>query len=339
VDFIDTQLGLDALAYDNDVTDIEVAKASEASLVDPTGVEEGYRITVTNLGPNNATSVTIRDTMPSRFDLVSATPSVGECNDVQPTTTCILGDLAVGDSATIDIVAVPNVTAVDDTIPSICPQASSAGRRNSASLFFMDQTDSDPTNSNGAAGSPGRVTVTGRTYAITVDPSARQIAATGDTLTYTVTVVECGGAITGDIALSCVDITGNVSITCTFDPAAVNTDAGGGEATATLSVAVGSVTASLPPSSRPPSAPLYAVWLGMPFVAFFGMRAFGGKRAALAVAMLALLVLSLLPLAGCNESGQGSGADLPAGITSFRVQGTIGASEVVTFGFNSVEVE
>jgi hypothetical protein len=161
----------------------------------------------------------------------------------------------------------------------------------------------------------------------------RVIVEPGQPATYTVIVTAQGGAITGEIALECVDVSGVVSITCAFNPPLVIT--GDGTVNSTLTVTPGAIAFLAPPGPQP-STPLYAVWLGMPFVAFFGMRSFGGRRRALAVAMLTLLVLSLMPLAGCGN--REVEAEPPA-ITTFRVQGTLGDAVLFSLGFSSIEVQ
>ena len=52
-----------------------------------------YTITVTNAGPSPATNVVVTDTLPAGLTLVSATPSQGTCNAVDPVT-CNLGTIA-----------------------------------------------------------------------------------------------------------------------------------------------------------------------------------------------------------------------------------------------------
>ncbi|MGH9523933.1 MAG: PKD domain-containing protein, partial [Terriglobales bacterium] len=62
----------------------------------------GYAVTVSNVGGNGATSVTLTDTLPSQVTFVSATPSQGTCSGTT-TITCALGSLASGTSAVVNI--------------------------------------------------------------------------------------------------------------------------------------------------------------------------------------------------------------------------------------------
>jgi len=66
------------------------------------GVSFNYVVVVTNLGPSNATGVTMTDALPAGVSLISAVPSQGSCSGTT-TVTCPLGSLLAGDSATIDL--------------------------------------------------------------------------------------------------------------------------------------------------------------------------------------------------------------------------------------------
>lgn len=63
-----------------------------------------YTMAVTNNGPNPATGVTVTDTLPAGTSFVSASASTGSCSGAA-TVTCALGDMAVGGTATVTIVA------------------------------------------------------------------------------------------------------------------------------------------------------------------------------------------------------------------------------------------
>ncbi len=63
-----------------------------------------YTLTVENLGPDTASSVTIGSALPPGADFISAIPSTGSCNDGSPVS-CDLGDLSVGTSVTVTILA------------------------------------------------------------------------------------------------------------------------------------------------------------------------------------------------------------------------------------------
>lgn len=62
-----------------------------------------YAIKVTNSGPNSASSVTLKDTLPSAMKFASATSSQGTCSGTT-TVTCNLGTLTSGSNASVSIV-------------------------------------------------------------------------------------------------------------------------------------------------------------------------------------------------------------------------------------------
>jgi uncharacterized repeat protein (TIGR01451 family) len=78
-----------------------------------------YSVTVTNHGPNAATSVMVTDVIPGDVTLISASASQGACGGVG-TVTCDIGSLAVGASVAITIGVKVNATAPDQ----ICNTAS-----------------------------------------------------------------------------------------------------------------------------------------------------------------------------------------------------------------------
>jgi uncharacterized repeat protein (TIGR01451 family) len=71
------------------------------------GNELTYTITVTNNGPDNATGVTLTDTLPATVNLISVQTSQGSYSQAGNTLTFQLGTLAAGASATITMVVVP----------------------------------------------------------------------------------------------------------------------------------------------------------------------------------------------------------------------------------------
>jgi uncharacterized repeat protein (TIGR01451 family) len=81
-------------------TDLEIHKSSEPAAV-VAGERLTYTLVVTNNGPAPATSVQVVDFLPNGVDLVSSSPSQGLC---QANLACALGDLAVGDTATVVVV-------------------------------------------------------------------------------------------------------------------------------------------------------------------------------------------------------------------------------------------
>ncbi|HET6770572.1 MAG TPA: hypothetical protein VFH75_02910 [Actinomycetota bacterium] len=89
--------------------DLSVTKTDNRTTAAPTGRNLTYTVTVTNNGPDPAEGVVLTDTLPGTVTFVSATPSVGSCSGTS-TVTCLLGTMANGATATIDIVVKPTQT-------------------------------------------------------------------------------------------------------------------------------------------------------------------------------------------------------------------------------------
>ena len=86
-------------------TDLSIAKSDAPDPV-RVGSDLTYTLTVTNLGPNPATGVTVVDELPGGLSARSFSASQGSCNGTT-TVTCGLGDLASGATATVTIVLRP----------------------------------------------------------------------------------------------------------------------------------------------------------------------------------------------------------------------------------------
>jgi uncharacterized repeat protein (TIGR01451 family) len=82
-------------------SDLSITKVSEADPV-ASGDSIVYRIVVRNRGPNDASIVTVTDTIPAGTSFVSASPQSGECNDAENgVLICDVGSLPVIFTATI----------------------------------------------------------------------------------------------------------------------------------------------------------------------------------------------------------------------------------------------
>ncbi len=88
------------------VADLSVTKTDSPDPV-LVGQPLTYTLTARNNGPNNATGVTVTDTLPPGVTLASATASQGSGCSGAPTVTCSLGSLAIGTTATVTIVVTP----------------------------------------------------------------------------------------------------------------------------------------------------------------------------------------------------------------------------------------
>lgn len=69
----------------------------------PVGTTFDYTITVTNNGPGSASNVTLDDPIPAGMDFISVTSSQGACAAIGQVLGCDLGDLSVGETATITV--------------------------------------------------------------------------------------------------------------------------------------------------------------------------------------------------------------------------------------------
>lgn len=88
------------------VADLSIIKTGPATAIAGTNVT--YNLSVTNGGPSPAANVVVRDAIPIGVTMVSVTPSAGTCNAGVPgdpfqPTTCSLGPLAAGASASVSV--------------------------------------------------------------------------------------------------------------------------------------------------------------------------------------------------------------------------------------------
>ena len=71
-----------------------------------------YLITVTNAGPNDASTVQLTDTLPANVNFLSATPAQGSCSESGGVVTCALGALTSGNSLGVTVLVSPTMTGV-----------------------------------------------------------------------------------------------------------------------------------------------------------------------------------------------------------------------------------
>ena len=156
----------------NPVTDISVTKTDDADPVD-VGDNITYTVTVSNNGPDDATGVSLMDTLPASVNFVSATPSQGMCAEAGGLVTCNLGALANGNSATITIVVTTTANALITNTATVT----------------ADGADTNPANNQASqTTSVGVLAELILSMADSPDPVA---VVTGN-LTYTVTVANAG---------------------------------------------------------------------------------------------------------------------------------------------------
>jgi uncharacterized repeat protein (TIGR01451 family) len=114
--------------------DVSIIKTGPAGATANTNVT--YTITVSNAGPSLASTVAVSDVLPAGLTFVSASPSQGSCSGTA-TVTCSLGNMNIGASATITLVAhTPlSITAISNTatVSSVTADPNSANNTSTAS--------------------------------------------------------------------------------------------------------------------------------------------------------------------------------------------------------------
>ncbi len=121
------------------VTPVPLVDLSLSKTVDTAAPQIGdtatFSVTVSNAGPSDATGVEVTDLLPTGVTYASDAPTQGTYDDA--TGVWIVGDLAIGQSETLDI----TVTVVTDQAVT-----------NLAEVTAADQVDADSTPGNGALG-------------------------------------------------------------------------------------------------------------------------------------------------------------------------------------------
>ncbi|MDH3748273.1 MAG: DUF11 domain-containing protein [Gammaproteobacteria bacterium] len=92
------------IAYTIALTGTELS-VTQTDTPDPVNVASplSYSLLVSNNGPDNATGVTVVDTLPAGVTFQSASASQGGCSEVGGIVTCLLGNMVAGATATINI--------------------------------------------------------------------------------------------------------------------------------------------------------------------------------------------------------------------------------------------
>jgi large repetitive protein len=167
--------------------DLSVTKT--ASTATPAiGSNVGFRITVRNDGPADATGVVVTDALPAGLTLISTGQSQGIYVALNSRWT--VGDLPVGSSATL------TVTARVDALGPIT---------NTAEIVAADQQDRDSTPGNGVAAEDDQASVTIRAPEADLSVSktvSNASPARGENVTFTVTATNSGPDTATGVALS-----------------------------------------------------------------------------------------------------------------------------------------
>jgi len=156
--------------------DLAITKSASPSLVAP-GSAITYTIGLNNAGPNNATAVTVSDTLPANTTFVSTTTPAGFTCTGTATVTCTAGTFGVGVPITITIVATVAPGVVNGAVIT-----------NTATVTA---TSSDPNPANNSASASVTV-ASGADLALTKTATPSSAPALLGTIDYRVTVTNNG---------------------------------------------------------------------------------------------------------------------------------------------------
>lgn len=162
--------------------DLAITKTDSPDPVD-VGANLTYTLTISNTGPDDATDVTLTDTLPSSVNFVSATASQGSCTESGGVVSCDLGTIASAGGATVDIVVTPTV----------------AGEITNTASVSATESDTDTSDNN--ASETTTVAPLQADLSITKTDAPDPVA-TSSTLTYTLTVTNNGPDAATDVVVT-----------------------------------------------------------------------------------------------------------------------------------------
>jgi uncharacterized repeat protein (TIGR01451 family) len=151
-----------------------------------------YSATIVNEGPQDATGVALKESLPSSLKFVSATPSQGTCAGTT-TITCDLGAMADPSSATVSFTVTPTAAGTFTDALHVAGSQADLNSKNDTASFTVTVLV------------PADIAVSGNSSVTT--------AATGDKVTYTIQVANAGPGPATNVVLTDSISDGNLAMT------------------------------------------------------------------------------------------------------------------------------
>ncbi|HEY9171011.1 MAG TPA: Calx-beta domain-containing protein, partial [Verrucomicrobiae bacterium] len=170
--------GCVAIAYDS--VELQLALTNSAPVVS-LATNFWHTLSLTNLGPADATGVVLLEPVPSGASYVSATPSLGSCVLSNGVVVWSLGTMTTGAGATVRLTF----------------RANASGPLAIAAEVFANETDNTPTNNRVASTVTAGISDVGISIADSPDPITA-----GSVLTYLVTVTNRGPDMATGLSVS-----------------------------------------------------------------------------------------------------------------------------------------
>jgi uncharacterized repeat protein (TIGR01451 family) len=275
------------------------------------GSQATFTYTITNNGPDLATGITFTDSLaglPVAFNSASVLSSTGICTQSTGNSLpveCSIPSLQSGSTATVNIV--------------LTPTSSGASGPFSFSGGAVTVSWGNPLNIITAA----TVSAQASDFQVTVGP-ANQTVSAGQTAVYTVALTP-QPLYGGSISLTCsANVPSQASCNFTTNPVTIPSAS---PVTSTLNLTT--TARPVTTAAAPLRGPLYAIWLGLPGIAFLGIGA--GVRnnrrgKILALLLCVLFALLLLQPACSSKSTTPAVGGTPAGTYTITLTATSGSA-------------